>query len=146
MICCKYYKKIIICWNISLVIALLADIFIAYIRLKPFSTFLRKFYLGDLANFTDSTIVFLLIAALIIQWFDQLLHCRDGSDCCLSWGVSSLTTVPDGIYFRLFLILPIFPDLFCGNKFMSVSFIEALLLSWEIVLGSFLKMSSRYNV
>ena len=60
------------CGNISLIIALLADIFIAHIALNPISTFLRQFYSGDLVNFVDSTIIF-FITILIIWWFDQMV-------------------------------------------------------------------------
>ena len=66
MIQCIYYKKIIICGKISLVIALCVDIFIAYIALNPISTFLLQACPGDLANFAGSTIIF-FIAALIIR-------------------------------------------------------------------------------
>ena len=55
--------------GLSLVIALWADIFIAYIALNPVFTFFRQFYPGDLANFAVSTIIFFFIAALIIRWF-----------------------------------------------------------------------------
>ena len=68
MIRWKYYKKIIICGNISLVIALWADIFIAYIALNPIFTFIRYFYRGDLANFAGGIIIF-FVAAVIIRWF-----------------------------------------------------------------------------
>ena len=81
MIRCKYNKKIVICGNISLIIALWVDIFIAFIALNPISTFLRQFYPGDLANFAGSTIVFYSIAALIIDDSTKLLHCRDVPGC-----------------------------------------------------------------
>ena len=58
---CKYYKKVIICGNISLVIALWADIFIAYIAFNSISTFSPQFYLGDLTNFAGSIITFFFI-------------------------------------------------------------------------------------
>ena len=69
MIRCKYYKKIIICGNISLAIALWADIFIAYIALN----LIRQFYPKDLANFAGNTIIFFFIAALIIRLLLRLL-------------------------------------------------------------------------
>ena len=93
-------KKIIICGNMSLVIALWADIFIVYMALNPISTFLHQFYLVDLANFEGSKFIFFLIAALIIRC--------DGPGCCPSWGISSLTSVSDGIFFPL----PLLPKLF----------------------------------
>ena len=58
---CNYYKKVIICGNISLVIALWADIFIAYIAFNSISTFSPQFYLGDLTNFAGSIITFFFI-------------------------------------------------------------------------------------
>ena len=64
-------KKIIIRWNISLVIALWADKLIAYTALNPISTFLPQFYPGDLASFEGSTIIVFFIATLIIRWFNQ---------------------------------------------------------------------------
>ena len=64
-------KKIIICWKISLVIALWANKLIAYTALNPISTFLPQFYPGDLASFEGSTIIVFFITALIIRWFDQ---------------------------------------------------------------------------
>ena len=72
MVRCKYYKKIIICGNISLVIALWADIFIAYIALNSVSTFLRQLYAGDLANIAGSTIIF-FTPTLIIRLFSQMV-------------------------------------------------------------------------
>ena len=72
MVRCKYYKKIIICGNISLVIALWADIFIAHIALNSVSTFLRQLYAGDLANIAGRTIIF-FIPTLIIRLFSQMV-------------------------------------------------------------------------
>ena len=43
--------------------------FIAYIALNPISTFLRQFYLRD-------TVIFFIIAALIIRWFDQIVSLK----------------------------------------------------------------------
>ena len=63
-------KKIIICGNISLVIAF-----------WYWTQLLRQFYPGVLANFAGSTIIF-FIAALVIRWFYELLNCRDGPSCC----------------------------------------------------------------
>ena len=40
---------------------------------------------------------------------------------------------------------PTFSALFCCNRFVCVSFIKTFGLSWEIVLKSFLKISSRFN-
>ena len=72
MIQCKYYKiKIIICRNMSFVIALWVDIFIAYITLKTISAFLCHFYSGDLANIPGRTIFLHFFVALIIRWFGQ---------------------------------------------------------------------------
>ena len=62
LIRCKYYKKMIICGNISLAIALWTDIFIAYIALNP----IRQFYPKDLANFAGKIMTF-CIAALVIR-------------------------------------------------------------------------------
>ena len=84
MIRWKHYKKKIIIWgNISLVIARIleslagslvflviaiwADIFIAYIALNRISTCLPQFYPGDLANFAGSTIIFFFIVGVIIR-------------------------------------------------------------------------------
>ena len=75
----------------------------------------------------------------------KLLRCRGGPGCCSSWDISLLTNVPDGIFFPLPLSPSTFPALFCCNKFVSVSFIEIFALSWEIVVGSFLKISLRFN-
>ena len=66
-------QKIIICGNISLIIALWTDIFIAYIVLNRISTFLRQFYPGDLANFAGSSIIFSFIAAVIIGLFGKIV-------------------------------------------------------------------------
>ena len=88
-------KKIIFCRNISLVIALWADIFIAYIALKSISTFLRQFYPGGLANFVG---YHHLVLHRCSHHLAKQLHCRDGPGCCSSRGILSLTTVPDGIF------------------------------------------------
>ena len=57
----------------SLVIALWADIYIAYIALHSIFTFLRQLYPGDFTNFAGSTNIFLFNAALMIWWFDQIV-------------------------------------------------------------------------
>ena len=59
-------QKITNCENVSLVIALWADIFIAYIALNPISIFLSLFYLRDLANFAGSTMIFFFIVAALV--------------------------------------------------------------------------------
>ena len=79
------------------------------------------------------------------QYHHCLLHCcchhsMLTTNCCISartWLLlllrySLFTSVPDGIFFPL---APIFSAIFCCNKFMSVSFIETFVLSWEIFLG-----------
>ena len=66
-------QKIIICGNISLIIALWTDIFIACIALNRISTFLRQFYPGDLANFAVSSIIFSFIASVIIGLFGKIV-------------------------------------------------------------------------
>ena len=63
----------------------------------------------------------------------KLLYSRYGPDCSSSWGISSLATVPDGIFF----LLPLSTHLFLPY-FMSVSFVKTFALSWEIVFRSFL--------
>ena len=74
----------------------------------------------------------------------KLLHCSDIQGCSCSWSISSLTTVPDGIFFPLPPPLT-FSALFCCNKFISISFIETFALSWETVPGGFLEFSWRFN-
>ena len=135
MIRCKFYKKIIKCGNIYLVIALWTDIFIAYISSDPISTFLRQFYSGNLANFAGSTIIFFFIAALTIPVLD-------GPGCCSSWGISLLTTVPNWYLSFLFLSSQIFSVLFCGNKYYIAALYCAFL---GIVLESFFEISSQFN-
>ena len=70
---CKYYEKKNIYGNISLVIALWADIFIACIALNPVSTFRCHFYPGNLANFAVSIIISFFITTLTIRWFGQIV-------------------------------------------------------------------------
>ena len=97
----------------------------AYIALNSISTFLRHFYPEDLVPSSSSS-------SLLSSFNNcsKLLHCRNGPGCCSSCGISSLTTVPDGIFFPLPLLL------FCCNKFTSVLFIEAFC--------TFLENCSRY--
>lgn len=92
-------KKIIICWNISLLIALCVDIFIAYIFLNTFSHFsissshrILQILQVEQSSFSSS----LLSSADDLAKF---LHCLEGPDFCFSWGISSLATVPDSIFF-----------------------------------------------
>ena len=66
-------QKNIVCKNISLVIALWVDIFIAYNALNPISKFRSQFYPGDLAIFASSTIIFFFIAALIVRLIGQIV-------------------------------------------------------------------------
>ena len=66
----------------------------------------------------------------------KLLHYRDGPGYCSSWGISSLTTILDGILFPQPLFLLTFSALFCCNKVLNVSSIGISALSWEIVLGN----------
>ena len=133
-------KKIIFCRNISLVIALWADIFIAYIALKSISTFLRQFYPGGLANFVG---YHHLVLHRCSHHLAKQLHCRDGPGCCSSRGILSLTTVPDGIFSPLsphyLPPTPTFSALFRCNNFMSVSFIEAIALAWSSTSNSYCK-------
>ena len=72
MLRCKYYKKITIWGNISLVIAL-GTIYSSHISLNSIVTFLRRFYSGDLENFAGSAIIFFFIAALTIQSFSHIV-------------------------------------------------------------------------
>ena len=51
------------------------------------------------------------VLAFVVTIWRELLHCRNGPGCCSSWGVSSLRTVPDGIFFPL-TYLTIFSFLF----------------------------------
>ena len=140
LIRCKYYKKIIICGNISLAIALWADLFIAYIALNP----TRQFYPEDLANFAD-TMIFFFIAALIIRWFGQIVALPQWTWLLLLlrsffidnhnwWYLLSSSSFP-----------PTSLALFCYSKSMSVSFIETFAFSREIVLWRFLTVSLRFN-
>ena len=80
----KREKKIFICGNISLVIALWVDILIVYIALNQISTFLRQFYPGNLANFAVGTII--SSSSLLSLFHDsaKLLYCRDGTVCSSS--------------------------------------------------------------
>ena len=57
------------------------------------------------------------------------LHCREGPGDYSSWSISSLITVPDGIFFPLPLLRLTFSALFYCNKFISVSIIEVFVLS-----------------
>ena len=145
MIRCIYYKKIIICGNISLVIALSANIFIVYIVLNPISVFLRQFYPRDVANFASSTIIFFFIATLIIWWFDsvKLLDYRDRPGCSSSWFIDNRTwwylfSSPSSskkISWTYFTVT----NLWVPFSLRHLHFLE------EIVIGSFLKISSRFN-
>ena len=137
---CKNYKKIIICGNVSLVIALWAYIFIAYIAWNRISTFFRQFYSEDLANFVGSIIIFFINAALFIRWFDQIVALPRWVLLLLSYSI-----IDNQKQWHLlspsFLLPSLLPLFFC-HKFRSVLFIETFALSWEIALGSFLKVSS----
>ena len=66
----------------------------------------------------------------------KLFYYRDGPGYCSSWGISSLTTIFDGILFPQPLFLLTFSTLFCCNKVLNASSIEISVLSWEIVLGN----------
>ena len=46
----------------------------------------------------------------------KLFYYRDGPGYCSSWGISSLTTILDGILFPQPLFLLTFSTLFCCNK------------------------------
>ena len=116
-------QKIIICGNISLVIILWEDRFIAYIAFTPISTFLHQFYAGYLAHFAGITTTFSFIAALIIRLFDKiapLLLCawplllprNFFIDNRILWCLLSSSS-----------FFPTFLTLFCCIQFMSVSFI-----------------------
>ena len=65
MIRCKCYKKSSSA-ETSPIIGLSADIFMVYIALNAFSTFLHQFYSGDPAIFAGNSIIIFFIAALII--------------------------------------------------------------------------------
>ena len=80
----KKRKKIMMCGNISFVVALWVDILIAYIALNQISTFLRQSYPGDLANFAGGTII---SSSSLLSLFDdltKLLYCGDGTVCSSS--------------------------------------------------------------
>ena len=142
-------KKIIICWNISLAIALRADIFIAYIALNLISTFLRQFYPADVTNFaavpslvpsssssssvSSSSSSSWSYSSTLLSWIDdsaKFLHCCDRPGCCSSWDISSMTTILDRIFFPLPLFPQTFSTLTCCKKFMEC------LVQWNI--GTFL--------
>ena len=138
-------QKIIICGNIFLVIVFSADIFITYIALNPISTFLPQFYTEYLANFAGSTSIFFFIAALMIQWFGQIVAMPPWTwlqlllrffliDSCTWWHILSSSSFP-----------PTFLALFSTNKFMNVSVIDKFALSWEIVPRKFIKFFLRFN-
>ena len=93
MIPCKYYKK-----NQSKIGRYIPRI---YMALNPLSTFLHRFYSGNLANSAGTT--FILFSSLHDS--NKLLYCRDGPECCPYCSISLLTTVPDEIFFPL-LFLP----------------------------------------
>ena len=135
-------KTIIICRNISLVIAIWPDTLIAYIALNPIFTFLRQFHPRDLANFAGKyhhlllhrcSHHLLLSSSLLALWVIAIDLAAALPDIFLNWQpylmVSSFLSPPSN-----------FSALFCCNKFMSISFIEKFTLSWEIVLGSFLNI------
>ena len=73
----------------------------------------------------------------------KLLHCRDGPGYCSKYFFIDNRTWWYLLSYSSFL--PTFSALFYCNKFMSVSFNEAFALSCEIVLGSFLKITSRFK-
>ena len=100
-------QKIVICGNISLLIALWADIFIAYIALNPISKFFHQLFPGNLANFKVVPPCFLSLHSSFND-SAKMLHFRDGPGCYSSGNISSLTTVPGGIFFPLLLFLQLF--------------------------------------
>ena len=145
MIPCIYYKKIIVCGSISLVIALWAHIFPHILHWSAsISIFLRQFYPGCLVKFADSTITFFFIAALSIRWFGQIV--------ALPWWTWLLFLlryyfIDKRTWWYLFSSSspPTFSALFCCSRLMSVLITEILKISWGIVLGSFLEISSLCN-
>ena len=134
----KREKKIFICGNISLVIALWVDILIVYIALNQISTFLRQFYPGNLANFAVGTII--SSSSLLSLFHDsaKLLYCRDGTVCSSSWCISFF-------YFLSSFLFLFFPNLF---SLILLQQIFARLVHWSIlgnVFGSFFNISLRFN-
>ena len=96
----------------SLVIALWAYIFIAYIAWNRISTFLRQFYPESLANFVGSIIIFFINAVLFIRWFDQIVALPRWVLLLLSY-IWSLTTKNNGIFFPVLLYCQFFWPYFC---------------------------------
>ena len=67
-----------------------------------------------------------VVPSLLIWWFDDLMIwsfddlaklLRDTPSCCCSWGISSLTTVLNGIFFPLPPLHPTYSVLFYCNNF-----------------------------
>ena len=85
-------------------------------------------YLGDRANSAGSIIISL---SLLSSFNDsaKLLHCHDGLGCFSSWGISSLTTVPDSIFFPL----PLSPQLFL--PYFTVTNLGILLFLGKLLSG-----------
>ena len=106
-----------------------ADIFIRYIALNTISRFLLQFYPVYNANI----IIFFFITALIIWWFSQIFALPRWAWLLLLLRYFFIDTFSSSFF------PPSFIDLFCCNKFMSISFIETFVLSRETILGSFLK-------
>ena len=115
MIRCKYYKKPIICGNISLVKVLWAK-----------SNWLHISHWIQSSHFSVSSIQKILqilqvvpsSSSTVLSSFNdsvKLLHCCDGTGYCSSWSISLLTTVSNGTFFPL----PLSPQnllvLFCCN-------------------------------
>ena len=126
----------VICGDISLVVALWAEIFIAYTTLNLISPFFRQFYPVNFANL--QVVPSSSSSSILSSFYDlaKLSHCCDGPGCSYYWGIALLITV-HRIFFPLPLTLPIALALFFCDKFMSVSFIETLSRCWEIVLVQF---------
>ena len=62
----------------------------------------------------------------------RLLHCRNEPGCCPSWGISSLTTLLDGIFFFLFLSpSPYFFDLILLCSIGQVNLLEITQISLQ---------------
>ena len=137
MIRCKYYKKSS-CTEISLLSWHLELIYwwdISHIS-SHFSVSSIEGILSILQVVASSS------SPSLLSSLGKLLYCRDGPSYCSLWGISSLTIVPDGIFFSFPLFSPRFSALFCCDKFMSISFIKRnfpenfFAIEWVIVTVS----------
>ena len=110
-------KTIIICRNISLVIAIWPDTLIAYIALNPIFTFLRQFHPRDLANFAGKyhhlllhrcSHHLLLSSSLLALWVIAIDLAAALPDIFLNWQpylmVSSFLSLPPQIFRSYFVV------------------------------------------